>query len=149
MHKAPTKQKGDIGLTQIVANLELHGIKSALPIADHLPFDLIAINKNAKLSRISIKYRELRNGIIRIPLTTVYSNRNGAITNRVNLNEIDAFAVYCAQTKKCYYISVKKVLNLKTMFCIRVDKINEKFKGDKEKINWASDYENPQIIFGE
>ena len=51
MTNCKTKDKGDIGLTQIIANLAQHNIKVALPISDHLPFDIIA---NGKMNRTII-----------------------------------------------------------------------------------------------
>ena len=52
-----TKDKGDIGLGFVIADLFSHGIQVALPISEHLPFDLIAISEHRKLARVSVKYR--------------------------------------------------------------------------------------------
>src|SRR5688572_4944057 len=39
-----TKDKGDIGLTSVMADLVRHDIQVALPISEHLPFDLVAVH---------------------------------------------------------------------------------------------------------
>lgn len=39
-----TKDKGDIGLGCVIADLLKHDIQVALPVSEHLPFDLIAIH---------------------------------------------------------------------------------------------------------
>jgi hypothetical protein len=39
-----TKDKGDIGLACAMADLVKHDIQVALPMSEHLPFDLIAIH---------------------------------------------------------------------------------------------------------
>ena len=69
-----TKDKGDLGLISIIRDLEIKGIKSCLPISEHLPFDLIAISPEGKLSRVSVKYKIARDGKISVPLRSCYSN---------------------------------------------------------------------------
>jgi len=48
-----TKDKGDIGLTQIIADLTEKDVKIALPLSEHLPFDLIAISPEGGLTKSS------------------------------------------------------------------------------------------------
>ncbi len=141
MRKAETKEKGDIGLTQVIANLQLNGITAALPLSEHLPFDLIAVNKDAKLSRVSIKYRAINtNGIIEIPLRTISSNSEGYKVKVTNLNEVDAFAIYCPDTNKCYYIPSTKLIGYKASMALSVGKSNN-------QSNLSTDYENPLVLF--
>lgn len=112
-----------------------------MPLSEHLPFDLIAINNNAKLSRVSVKYRAIdKNGIIEVPLRTISSNSDGYKVKLADLNEIDAFAVYCPNNNKCYYISSEKLRSYKATMTLSLDKSNS-------QSNFASDYENPLIIF--
>jgi len=54
-----TKDKGDVGLTRVMADLVAHDIQVALPISEHLPFDLIAIHPTGDLRRVSVKYRAM------------------------------------------------------------------------------------------
>ena len=52
----PTKNKGDIGVAQIIADLMKNGIQVCLPISEHLPFDLIAISPDGHfLKRVQVK----------------------------------------------------------------------------------------------
>ncbi len=145
MKSPSTKTKGDTGLTQIIANLDLHGIKSALPISDHLPFDLIAINETAKLARVSVKYRKVYRGGIFIPLSTVYANTKKTTVSPVDLNEIDGFAVYCPCSGQCYYVPREVLLQYKSGMTLRVDGLTRKTDGVS---NLATDHLDPKVLFG-
>lgn len=148
MRKAETKEKGDIGLTQIIANLQLKGISAALPLSEHLPFDLIAIDNQARLARVSIKYRKLNKyNSLEVPLRTISSNARGYQVKVCDLNEVDAFAIYCPDNQKCYYISAKYLTEYKTTMLIRTEAPNHKYKEGSLRFNWGSDFEDPFKIF--
>jgi hypothetical protein len=46
-----TKTKGDKGMGFVIADLLSKGIQVALPISEHLPFDLIAMNTDGQLKK--------------------------------------------------------------------------------------------------
>ena len=54
-----TKNKGDRGVGFVIASLMAQDIHVALPISEHLPFDMIAIKENS-LSRLSVKHARCR-----------------------------------------------------------------------------------------
>lgn len=140
--KIITKEKGDTGLIQVIANLDSHGIKVALPISEHLPFDLIAISDNLKLSRVSVKYVSIVHGSIAVPLRSISTNMKGWKAKTINYNDIDSIAVYCPNNKKCYYINKNKLIHLKACFFLREDE-----SVITKTTNKASDYEFPSVIF--
>lgn len=143
MYKSITKEKGDTGLIQVIADLDKFNIKTALPISEHLPFDLIAISGQGGLSRISVKYVGLRNGSITIPLRSVSTNMQGYKAKTINFNDIDAFAVYCPDNEHCYYIKKEILEKFKSGFVIRI----ESSKRKPTQSNLAIDFINPDIIF--
>jgi hypothetical protein len=109
-----TKVKGDIGLTQVIADLTKKGKICAIPIADHLPFDLIVCTPDTfVLSKVQVKYRKLgSDGKIHLPLSTVSSSRvHGNKTTPYDLTQFDYFAIYNPDTDKCYYVPTKEILN--------------------------------------
>jgi hypothetical protein len=136
-----TKFKGDVGVAAIISCLTKQGIHIALPISEHLPFDIIAINKD-KLSRLSIKYITKRpDGTLYIPLRTISSNSNGYKIKFIDMDSIDGFGVYCPDNDICYFINKSEILNQKTAFVIRIDPpINP---SSKSTIHWASNYTDP------
>src|SRR5216683_5100347 len=46
-----TKDKGDEGLGQVIADLMTNGVQVAVPLSEHLPFDLIAIGEQGSCVR--------------------------------------------------------------------------------------------------
>jgi len=57
-----TKDKGDEGLGQVIADLMTHGVRVAVPLSEHLPFDLIAIGEDGAMRRVQVRYPCLSRG---------------------------------------------------------------------------------------
>lgn len=146
MHKTETKEKGDIGLTQIIADLQLKGIGTALPLAEHMPFDLIAIDDHARLAKISVKYRAMNKfGSIEIPMRSISSNSQGYRVKKANLDEIDVFAIYCPDNRQCYYIPSCKLKGYRAGMSLTP--YDPKFDARRQQFNYAHDYQDHQAIF--
>lgn len=64
MRYCHTKTDGDTGLACVIADLVKHGIGIALPLSEHMPFDLDAVSPDGQLSRVSVKFRRAKNGRI-------------------------------------------------------------------------------------
>ncbi len=141
MIKAQTKEKGDTGLIQVIADLDSKGIKVALPISEHLPFDIIAISPEGKLARISIKYVGMVNGSLVIPVRSVSTNTKGWKAKTINFDDIDAMAVFCPENKTCYYLKKDFIKDFKSGFYLRVEQAKR-----KGEFNMASNYLEPNIF---
>jgi hypothetical protein len=114
--KHHTKDKGDKGTAQVIADLLLRGISICLPLSEHLPFDLVGVRDNGDLIRISVKYRTATKGIVSVPFRSSYSDSKGVHTKEVNKDFIDIVAIYCPDTNKVYYCNPKefgKVITLR------------------------------------
>lgn len=146
MINTDSKIKGDIGLTQVIAQLHKSNITCSLPICEYLPFDLIAINDDCRLSRVSVKYRKLLNGALEIPVRTISSNSKGYKIKTCNLSHIDAFAIYCPDNNTNYFIPSKLLIGVKSSMILRVDTLDGKIKSSVNT-NWASNFIDPSIIF--
>ena len=73
-----TKDKGDIGLACVMADLLRHDIQVALPISEHLPFDLIAIDPRGAMAKVSVKYRVmLKRGAVTVQTRSSWNDRHG------------------------------------------------------------------------
>ena len=100
-----TKDKGDIGLGCVMADLLKHDIQVALPISEHLPFDLIAIHPRGDVLKVSVKFRVMtKTGCIRIETRSMWNDRNGTHYRYHMAGDYDAVAIYCPDTDQCYYL---------------------------------------------
>lgn len=122
-----TKEKGDIGLGYVISDLMNFGIHISLPISEHLPFDCISISNEGNMNRISVKYRKI--------------NRHGVIEMRYDANNIDILAIYCPDTKKCYYIGKNLLKNNKSIALRMIEP-----KHRQKNIIYATDVENRSIL---
>ena len=102
-----TKDKGDMGLGFVIADLISKGIQVALPISEHLPFDLIAISEGNELETVSVKYRTL-DGFrdISMSFRSTYADSFGSHVRKHDKTSYDSVAIYCPDTKLCYYMNV-------------------------------------------
>lgn len=103
--KHHTKDKGDIGVGFVIADLISKGIKVCIPISEHLPFDLVAVYPDGSLKRISVKYIKMNKGALNIRFRSSYSNAKGSYSKSIDKNFIDLVAIYCPDTKAVYYIN--------------------------------------------
>lgn len=106
--KHHTKDKGDKGTGNVIADLLSKGIQICLPLSEHLPFDLIAVKDNGTLLRVSVKYRTLKKGSVYVSFSSSYSDSHGVHTKAVDKNLIDLLAIYCPETKCVYYVDPQK-----------------------------------------
>lgn len=106
--KNVTKEKGDIGVGFVIADLLSKGIQVCIPISEHLPFDLVAYYPDGSLKRVSVKYRKVnKHGTFDISFRSVYSNSKGAHVKKLDKDLVDLFAVYCPDTNQVYYFNHK------------------------------------------
>lgn len=135
-----TNEKGDIGLTKVIANLVEYNYRVSLPISEHLAYDLIAENINGKLFKIQVKYRTLSTtGSLIIELQkNRYSSKE--LKNVVtDLDAFDYYAFYCPDNTLIYYISTKRIIEIgnKTAITLRVTAPSN---GQITNIHFAKDY---------
>ena len=137
----PTQDKGDAGMAFVIAVLTTHGIKIALPISEHLPFDLIAISNTGELRKVSVKYRKARDDKVEVLLRSKWSASQGTRQRRWKKGEVDVHAIYCPDTGDCYFVPDKDVrkstitLRLAPPAVMRCDTL------------MASSYTDPNVMF--
>ena len=114
-----TKDKGDIGLTIIIADLVREGWFVSLPLQEHSPYDLIA-TKGSTIRRIQVKYRtEDKHGALEVTLRNSWGNsKKGAVRSaRYSATDVDTIAV--TNGDKIGYLDMKEVGHQDT-FKIRI-----------------------------
>lgn len=132
-----TIYKGDVALTQIVAEITRQRGIVFVPISEHSRVDLVA-ELNGLLKKIQVKSGRLRDGSIIVDLRSSWSNKSGSYSIKRDKDDYDILAVYCPQNNKCYFIDMEKIENVSSIQ-IRVDSV-EKCNARLVKL-WAHDLE--------
>jgi hypothetical protein len=131
-----TKDKGNIGEAQVVADLLQQGIQVALPFGDNLPFDLIAIGPDLCLWKVQVKYACVYRGVLRIRNSRMSENTRRRYDQVYTPMQVDVFAVFCPDTQQVYYVSYSEV-SARAIFHLRVTETqNQQSIG----VHWHGDY---------
>lgn len=128
-----TKEKGDIGLHQIMADMVKKGYNIFVSTSEYLPFDFIAY-KDGKCIRVEAKYSTAKDGAIRVDLTSGGANAAGTYFKNTDKSQIDLVAVYCPSADKCYYVDPNSMLQ-KIKLRLRKSRSN-----NQSNIHMAEDY---------
>ena len=98
-----TKDKGDLGVAKVHADLVSNGFTVLFPATEHAPFDLVAY-KGARFHRLQVKYRSARGGAVTVKFRSIWADRNGTHVRPTDKNAIDVVCIYCPETDECYYV---------------------------------------------
>ena len=137
-----TQDNSDIAMGMVMADLMKNKIKVLLPVSDHLPFDLIAVDDGMKLSRVQVRYsKKQESGRIHLKLCNSSSYGGKWRTYTLNRGIFDAFAVYSEQLDRVLYVSNKDIpKNASQLFSMRES-------GGDHQSRPTSDYQNPMNLF--
>ena len=141
-----TKDKGDLGLVMVISDMAEHGIGVYLPLSEHQPADLVAMNDQGCIVKVQVKYRKLNpTGALEIHFRSVYSDAHGWHVKPVDRSQFDCYAVYCPDNRKVYYLRNDDIpeANTKAISLRVVAPRNNQ----KRKICWASSFEDVERIF--
>jgi hypothetical protein len=142
-----TKDKGDLAVGKVIADLLSEGIHVCLPLSEHLPFDLVAVSPSMReLSRVQVRYAVARGGAVNIALRRTHADRHGVHNKRLRLHEIDAFAIFCQETRMVYYVRCDEIpAGLRCWFALRLTRARN---GQIAKTRSAENFEGARRIFG-
>ncbi len=127
-----TTNVGNLSQAAIVYALMTKGYIVATPVGDGSRYDLI-IDDGLTLSKIQCKTGKLEKGAV---VFRCDSNSSLSTQHKTYADEVDYFAVWCAELKKAYLISVKDVSNSKCHL-----RIDPPANNQKAKVRMAIDYE--------
>lgn len=98
-----TKDKGDIAVAEVIADLTRKGVVVFVPaVSEHLPFDLVAY-KDGRLLRIQCKYSSSGN----VSAGTNWADRHGSHKRMYTADDFDYYAVYLPDVSKVVYPSIE------------------------------------------
>jgi hypothetical protein len=131
-----TKNKADIGVTQVIADLTSKGFVPCIPLSEHQPYDLVAVNDNGKLLKLQVKYASLmKNGCVEVKSKTVWADRNGNHIRKYRRSDFDYYAIYCPTKKVILYIP-------NTSNCPTYVRFEKTKNNQNMHVRWAEEYLN-------
>jgi hypothetical protein len=139
-----TKDKGDEGLGQVIADLMTNGVQVAVPLSEHLPFDLIAISEYGAMRRVRVRYRASTDAAqLCCRLGGWWADRHGNHHRAFDASAIDVLAIYCPSPRTFVYLLADELppahVNLR---------LSKARNGQVKRTRDASDYRDPWRMFG-
>jgi hypothetical protein len=108
-----------------------------LPFGENTRCDLI-VESAAGLTRVQCKTGRLLNGTVRFAVCSVYGHHpNPKVKYRDYVGEVDAFAVYCPETRRVYVIPMSDIATKRQCWL----RIEPPKNNQARAIRWARDYE--------
>jgi hypothetical protein len=131
-----TNQKGAIAETAIVKEATRLGIEVYRPVAEGGRFDLIFLIGDT-LARVQCKWAPRQGDVIVIRCYSCRRAREGMRVRRYTAAEIDAYAAYCADNDRCYYLPMNRFGERRAVQLRLAPSRNNQ----RLRIHWAADYE--------
>ena len=99
MHE--TSRKGDVGVASVMADLLDQRYEIMLPVSASSPFDL-AVLVEGRCLKVQVKYAAKKNCYVDVH--TFRNQGSRSPRRRFRKDEVDVVAVYCPDTRSCYYV---------------------------------------------
>jgi hypothetical protein len=131
-----TDQKGAIAELAIQLAAAKLGIEVYRPVAEGGRFDII-LAPGDRLIRTQCKWATRYGDVV---IVRCYSNRRartGLVRRLYTPDEIDAFAAYCRELDKCFFIPIEAFLDA-TQIMLRLSPTRN---NQRRGINWADDFD--------
>jgi PD-(D/E)XK nuclease superfamily protein len=131
-----TDQKGNVAELAIARDALTLGIDVYRPLGEGGRCDLI-FEIDERLSRVQCKWAPRQRDVIVVRCYSTRRNRAGLVRRACTDAEIDAFAAYCPDTERCYFLPFSAFRPRSEIFLRLAPCKNSQ----KQRINWARDYE--------
>ncbi len=131
-----TDQKGAIAETAIAHAATKLGIDVYRPIAEGGRYDMI-FDLGDRLDRVQCKWACVYDEAV---LVRCYSNRRvrtGQVRRLYSPEQIDAFAVYCAELDRCFWLPIVE-FPAQSQVYLRLQRARN---NQRRGINWADDFD--------
>ena len=109
-----TKDKADVAVAKVIADMSAKGYSMFIPISEHLPFDLVVYGKI--LLRVQVKYRSA--GVsdrVLLDIRQRWSDSNGSYSRNADKSEVDLYVLFCPEVDRCFYIWDNEFTQRKTI----------------------------------
>jgi hypothetical protein len=128
-------QKGAIAEQAVILEATRLGLEAMKPAVDGRRYDLV-LDVGDVFLRAQVKWGVLREGVIRVNTRTSRLTPAGYVNTTYSAEEIDGFAVYCDETRECYWLPIEEFAG-KTFAHLRVRRCRN---NQQQLVNWAADY---------
>jgi hypothetical protein len=129
-------QKGAIAETAIVAHAARLGIDVYRPVAEGGRYDMI-FDLAGRLTRIQCKWACRYGDVVAVRCYSCRRARDGMRRRFYTAEEIDAFAAYCAELDRCYFLPFE-LFPRRSQIHLRLSPARN---NQRAGIHWASDFE--------
>jgi prevent-host-death family protein len=130
------------------AGFVFHAVKAGLPVlapvAEHGAYDAV-LDVEGRLIRVQVKCGTLVDGgsvIVARLRRSRHSPTAGYVIRAYGLDEIDAFAIYCAELDRCYLVPIDDVAGQGSLH-LRID---PPANSQRASLRFAADYEFPGAV---
>src|SRR5438132_10624670 len=121
-----------------------NGIQVAIPLSEHLPFDLVAIGEHGAMRRVQVRYRASPGAsLLRCELLGSWADRHGTHKRAFDPLAIDVLAIYCPTPRTFVYMLAGELPS--TGVYLRLSKAKN---GQVKRTRDASEYHDPWRMFG-
>jgi hypothetical protein len=131
-----TDQKGGIAELAIsMAAIKL-GVEVYRPMIEGGRYDMI-FGLGSRLVRVQCKWAPLEGNVILVRCYSARRTRDGLLRRKYAPGEIDAFAAYCADLDRCYFLPYELFTGRAQVFL----RLNATRNNQSVGVNWAKDFE--------
>ena len=131
-----TDQKGNIAELAIARAAIERGVDVYRPVGEGTRYDMI-FEVGRRLWRVQCKWAPIFRNVICLRCYSSRRNRHGLVRRVYALGELDAFAAYCPDNCRCYFVPFA-AFGMRTQVSLRLDPCEN---NQRTGINWAEDYE--------
>jgi hypothetical protein len=131
-----TDQKGAIAELAIQLSATKLGIEVYRPVAEGGRSDLI-FDLGERLWRVQCKWANRYDDVITVRCYSARRTRHGLRRRLYTADEVDAFAAYCAELDRCFWLPYDRFPNQSQVFL----RLAESRNNQRRKINWADDFD--------
>ena len=131
-----TDQKGVVAETAVAHEAVRLGIEVLKPISDGCRYDLV-FHVGGVFLRIQCKWAPRQDGVVVVRCYSARRNRDGLVRRTYGAEEVDAFAAYCPELRRCYFLPMAE-------FAGRVHvqlRLEPARNNQTARVNWAEEYE--------
>jgi hypothetical protein len=131
-----TDQKGSLAEAEVACAAMKLGIGVYRPLSDGERYDLI-FDWDGRLVRVQCKWAPQHGDVIVVRCRRARRTRHGLLHRSYVPSEIDAFAAYCAEVDRCYFLPIEE-FPYQSQIQLRLGLTQN---NQQLLINWARDFE--------
>ena len=131
-----TDQKGAIAEMAIAFKATLLGVEVFRPLAEGGRYDLV-FDLGQRLWRVQCKWASRYGDVLIARTYRARRNRDGLVRRLYTSDEIDAFAIYCMEIDRCFFVPMT---HAEGMGEIRL-RLSPARNNQRKGIHWADDFD--------